>query len=106
MTTIPAYFSGDTVRFSATFRDYPDDPEDPPETGTLLDPATVEVTIFDGDYLPIHEGPGVNDSQGVYQFDYTMPSEPGLYYIEWKGTVNSKPEIKRDRFYVGFWVEA
>lgn len=101
---ISSYFTGDTARFSATFRDYPEEEGADPSTGALLDPASVTVTIFDAESTPIHTGSGVNDSPGVYTFDYTMPNEAGTYYIEWKGMVNSKPEIKRDKFKVKFWI--
>lgn len=101
-TTIESYYSGDTVRFSATFRDYPDDPEADPETGDLLDPSTVTVSIYDADFIVINDGVGDNESQGVYTYDFTMPDTPGAYYIEWKGMVNDKPEIKRDKFKVKF----
>jgi uncharacterized protein YfaS (alpha-2-macroglobulin family) len=101
-TTVETYYTGDTVRFSATFRDYPDDPEAEPETGDLLDPSAVTVSIYDADFVVIQTGTGNNESTGVYTYDFTMPDTPGPYYIEWKGIVNTKPEIKRDKFKVKF----
>jgi len=103
-TTIDTYFTGDTATFEATFRDLPEDPEADPETGALIDPSAVTITIYDADLVPIETGSGDNQSTGVYAYDYTMSDEPGIYYIEWKGIVNGKPEIKRDKFKVKFYV--
>lgn len=101
MSEIEEYFSGDTVRFSAEFRDYPDVPE---EEGDLINPSTVTVTVYDADMSSIATGTGDSVSTGIFSFDYTVPSEPGTYFIEWKGMVNSKPEVKREKFKVKFWV--
>lgn len=103
-TTVPTYFSGDTVRFFVVFRDYPDDPQADPSTGALIDPAEVTVKVFDAEETPVFTGTGVVDSVGTYTIDYTMPNEPGTYFIEWKGLINSKPEVKRDKFKVKFYV--
>lgn len=102
MSEIETYFSGDTVRFSSEFRDYPEDPE---LEGDLIDPSTVTVIVYDSDSNSIATGSGSNVSLGVFSFEYTVPTDSGTYYIEWKGMVNSKPEIKRMKFKVKFWVD-
>jgi uncharacterized protein YfaS (alpha-2-macroglobulin family) len=97
---IEIYFSGDTVRFTAEFRDYPE-PETP---GDLIDPDPVTVRVLDAEGTSIHTGTPSNDSLGIFSYEYTVPNDPGTYYIEFKGIVNSKPEVKRYKFKVKFWV--
>ena len=97
------YTAGDTVRFSVEFRDYPNDPEGDPTTGPLLDPDEVSVLFYNSDLVAITElAAGINETSGIYHYDYTMPDEPGTYYVEWTGLVNSYPEIKREKFKVKF----
>lgn len=102
MAELETYFSGDTVRFDAEFRDYPEDEE---LEGDLIDPDPIDVTVYDAEETVIATGEPEHDSLGMFSFEYTVPLTPGTYFIEFKGIVNSKPEIKRHKFKVKFWVD-
>jgi len=93
------YHTGDTIRVAATFRDWSSD-----GTGALIDPDTVEVTVFDADDWSVVTGPigAVNESVGVWYYDWIFPdSDPypfrKSYYIEYEGMKDSLPIVKRLR---------
>ena len=96
MTT--AYPSGDTIKVRATFRDY----AVAPAVGSVVDPDTVEINIYDGDEVLLENIPDgdpaiVRESAGVYSYDWILPEIDGNYYIEFYGVTDSKPAIRRHK---------
>ena len=92
------YFTGDTIRPQVTFRDWA--PEG--ELGNLVNPTSVTVTLYNADQQVIGTGVGTNDSIGVYHYDWVLPDEPGKYFIEFKGMLNSEPTVIRQDYHVKF----
>lgn len=86
------YEVGDTIRVKATFRDWA--PEG--QQGSLTTPASVEVNLYRDDESPLQTAlTPTNESLGVYFYDWTLPTEAGAYYIEFKGLINGKPQLSR-----------
>lgn len=84
----------DTIRVRAIFRDWAPEGEE----GILLSPTSVTVNIYDGEQAPIQQNlSALNDSTGSYYYDWTLPDEPGTYYIEFIGDVNGKPQVAREK---------
>jgi len=89
-----SYHTGDTIRVAATYRDWSSD-----GTGDLVDPDTVEVTVFDSDWAEL-DGPtwpeaATNESVGVWYYDFVFPDTSGSFYIEFSAVKDSLPIVKR-----------
>lgn len=93
------FFTGDTVKLEVEFRDYPNGAED----GVLINPSDVLMNIYNEDRIKITEAVPVHDSLGKYSKEYTLPTTEGTIFVEWVGTVNSKPEVKRDKIKLKFY---
>lgn len=82
--------TGDTVRLTATFKDF---------SNNLVDPTTVVVQMYGsnkeklGDPVTLDSGHRV--SQGVYKYDYTIPSGHKKLYCEFTGTSENLPNTSR-----------
>ena len=88
--------SGDTVRLTATFKDFSD---------ALVDPTSIAIKFYDPSKIQIGETVTtdiVNDSPGVYHYDYTIPTGYKKIYYEWGGTIDSKPSVERDIIQITF----
>lgn len=97
-------FSGDTIRVKATFRDW----AATGQTGALVDPDsnTATVKVFDSELTEVLSGTATRESQGVYYFDWTVPTTEGGYYFEYKGLFSAKPQISRQKYTVKFKPDA
>lgn len=85
------YQSGNTVRLTCTFKNF---------DGTLLDPDSLKVIIYDQKYTVIQTITNVvKESTGVYHVDYITPSNVNSfnqkYYYEWNSLIGGFPAIKR-----------
>jgi uncharacterized protein YfaS (alpha-2-macroglobulin family) len=88
------YETGNTVKFTATIKDF--------DNTTLIDPAIVTVTLYTSDEDIITTGSPIRVSTGVYYYDWTLPSVAGTYYIEFKGVVGGEPSLQRTPVKVKF----
>lgn len=86
------YFSGDTIRMRATFKD---------ELDALTDPDSDEifVSVFNAANLIalVDEDLATKDAVGTYYYDYTFPEETVTvsYIVEFKGIFSGEPQLKR-----------
>jgi hypothetical protein len=72
-----SYAVGSVVRLPATFRD---------ATGALYSPTTVTATVTKPDGASTTSSPITADSLGIYHYDYTTTTLPGLYPHYFSGT--------------------
>jgi hypothetical protein len=72
-----SYAVGSVVRLPATFRD---------ATGALYSPTTVTATVTKPDGSSTTSSPITADSTGIYHYDYTTTTLPGLYPHYFSGT--------------------
>lgn len=93
-----AYEAGNTVRFTATFTDFA--PEG--ELGDPVDPSDVTVILYNSDKEVISEEEPIQVTGSEYYYDWTLPTETGRYYIEFKGMVAGEPAIERTPITVKF----
>lgn len=99
-TTINSYKAGNTVRFTAEFRDF---------ANNLSDPTLIIFRVYDQAYNKVGDYPvdlsSMKSSTGVYFYDYTIPSSgytnQKLYY-EFYGEVSGSPSLNRSSFKVVF----
>lgn len=86
------YFSGDTIRMRATFKN---------ELDALTDPDNDEifVTVYNKANLAklVDADLATKDAVGTYYYDYTFPesSVSVSYTIEFKGIFDLEPQLKR-----------
>lgn len=89
--------NGDTVRLTATFKNFAD---------ALTDPTAITVKFYDQSKAQIGatitDGDIVKDSTGVYHYDYTIPDGYKKIYYEFCGTIDGKPSVERDIIQVTF----
>lgn len=88
---------GDTIRLNATFTAL---------DGTLNDPTTPTITIYDGQHGTLVSGTtatGVSSSAvtGYWYYDYTPPFS-GTYFYSFQGTVGGAVVKNMGTFYVTF----
>ena|ERR1051325_7832733 len=99
-----AFETGNTIKFFGKFRDWaPEGTE-----GPLTDPdgSDVDVVLYNADKEQIGTGDSViRDSTGVYHYEWTLPLEPGNYYIEFSGKIGGKEVLSREKIQVKFNVE-
>lgn len=90
-----SYETGNTVRFTGTIKDR--------DNVTLINPATVTVYLYNADQDEIGTDSAVySGSTGIYYYDWTLPMEPGTYYIEFNGDVGGDPSLQRHPIKVKF----
>ena len=76
-----------TVRLKAEFRDF---------DGVLTSPTGVVLKVYDKQKVQIGTDISVTaTSTGLFQYDYTLPSDANPVYYEFKGTLNTKPILGR-----------
>lgn len=94
-------FTGDTVRIRTTFNDFPSPSG---AEGPLIDPDAndADINIYNGELRLISTDNAVRESLGVYIYDWTVPEQPGTYYVEVKGLFNGKVQINRKKYSVKF----
>jgi hypothetical protein len=103
MTTL--VFTGDTITVKGRFTS---EVEEGAPTSTLLDPDgnSVTITVYDADEVVITTATTPTDvtreSTGVYVYQWTAPLVAGIYWIEFKGLVATKPQLRRRKFSVKF----
>jgi hypothetical protein len=87
--------NGDTVRLTATFKNFAD---------TLVDPTSITVKFYDQSKTQIGTTitEVVKDDVGVYHYDYTIPDGYKKIYYEWTGMIDDKPSVERDIIQVTF----
>jgi uncharacterized protein YfaS (alpha-2-macroglobulin family) len=94
MSNIEAIYPGDTVVINIEVYTL---------AGVLYDPTIVVVTIYDpsGTEL-VTEAAVVNDSVGLYHYDYNVPADGaiGIYTTKPKGTDGARIKFDRDTFEV------
>ncbi len=100
MTTIvETFFTGTTIRPVVTFHDWAEFPAE----GALIDPDLVNVTLYDAEENimgSVQEAVFV--SLGTFSYDWTLPINPGKYFIEFKGIIDGEPVIIRKEYAVKF----
>lgn len=93
-------FTGDTIELEGTFTERV--PEGEP-VGSVDDPDSNACTIsIYFEEKVIQTGAGVRESTGIYTFDWTVPLLPGIYWVEFKGLFNGKPELRRKKYSAKF----
>lgn len=88
------YTVGDTVRLTATFKDW---------NGKLVDPSSVKVIIYDSRYNKLEEIIVTKepDTVGIYTCDYVFNTS-GDFIYEWNGDINGTPSLTRRRIRTSF----
>jgi hypothetical protein len=96
-----AIFTRDTKTVRATFTNKVS--EDADEEGAIVDPDNQEclVKVYNAEQRVIIEDSGTRVSEGVYEFNWT-PTQPGTYWVEFKGFFNGDPQLSRRKFRVKF----
>lgn len=99
--SVTKVFTGDTKTVRANFTNKVTEDA---ASGPLIDSddQTVSVTIYNSEEASIEVGAATRVSQGVYEYDWTAPSEPGSYWVEFKGLFNTEPQLARRKFSVKF----
>lgn len=89
--------SGDTVRLTATFKNFAD---------ALTDPTEITVKFYDQSKVQIGSTVTLDasnkDSTGVYHYDYIVPSGYKKIYYEFCGIIDDYPSVERDIIQVTF----
>lgn len=83
-------YVGDTITFQAEFRDVDNALVDPDQNAATF-------TAYNNETLStVATASASRASQGVYQYEWTIPSGDGVIYVlEMKGNFSSKPQLKR-----------
>lgn len=94
-------FTGDTKSLKVTFTSRVAEGATP---GPVTDPdsQTCTVTVYNEDERAVQTGTGVRESEGIYRFDWTVSNKAGIYWVEFKGLFNGKPQLKRQKFSAKF----
>lgn len=92
MPTRTVFATGETIRARATYSD--------PDTGVLLDPATVSVAIRPPSgaivtYVYLTDAELTRVSLGVFQVSIPL-TEVGTYKWKWTGTATNKSAVDYD----------
>lgn len=87
------YFTGNTVRLKATFKDF---------DGILIDPTIIKVIIYDYKYQKISEYVPIKTGVGTYILNYTTPQEEQRIIYEWYSEIQGSPSLKRGSFKISF----
>ena len=88
MATTTVY-TGDTIRIKGTFKNSSN-------ILTDADSNAVTFTIYNSETKKvIFTGAATRLSQGVYYYDYTMPTTEMRYIVELKGNFSSKVQLTR-----------
>ncbi|MBE2919744.1 hypothetical protein HPK02_13165 [Anoxybacillus flavithermus] len=88
-------FAGDTVRFRCHFRTF---------DGQSVEPADVKLTIYDSNKQQIKQITltDTNKDNGVYFYDYVLPTNQSEIIFEFSGVYNNKPILVRDSVKIQF----
>lgn len=88
------YEVGDTIRIRGTFRDWAEEGQ----VGVIVDPTEVAVNIYNADRSVLQADlTAINEATGTYYYDWTLPDEPGTFYIEFTGLVAGKVQKTRHK---------
>ena len=91
------YQTNDTVRLKATFRTFED------ELLNLTNLPTIKIYNSDEEVIDSVDGTLLtNPSEGVYYYDYTLPSTAGTYIYEFAGITEHTTVSRRGIIKVGF----
>lgn len=87
--------AGDTVRFRCHFKTF---------DGQLIDPADVKLTIYDVNKQQIEQITltDTNKDNGVYFYDYVLPTNQSEIIFEFRGLYNEKPILSRGKVKIQF----
>lgn len=85
--------TGSTIRVKAQFTDWVPEGQ---AVGDPVQPESAEVNMYNTENVLIN-GPAIptNVDVGLYHYYWTLPDEPGSYYIEFKGVVNGRTQLRR-----------
>lgn len=89
----PYYQQGNTIRITATFKDW---------NGTAVDPSNVKFIVYDANFIKKDEwtiGPSNRIDTGTYSYDY-IPAQIGTFFIEWYCEIDGLPSLKREKLEV------
>lgn len=83
---------GNTIKLRAEFKDF---------DGIPYDPTDITLTVYDDNRVlvsgPISLGEGNKISNGVYEYDYTIPAGNTNLVYEFKGLIGGKPVLGRSK---------
>lgn len=93
-------YQGNTVRLRAVFTDW---------SGIRMDPTGITLTVYTsdrkmiGDPIPINSEHRV--SEGVYEYDYTLPIEYDMLAFEFRGIDSDGHPILARQLLSPIWAE-